>query len=186
MASKQFAEVLGLHGVFGGEIELVEFGQAVDQAADFDAEHVVEFLARDGRVLDRVVQHGGDDGRVVQLELGENRGDFERVREIGIARGALLRAVRLHREHIGAIQQILVGLRIVAPHALHQFVLPHHCKGARLLGEETGTRISNIRIAWRARKGLARKTGSRLPFPVRARISRARAGPGRSVRAPIV
>ena len=126
---QQFAEILRLLRVLGGEIELVELGQAVDQAADLLAEHVVDLLAGDGRVLDRVVQHRGDDRGVVELELGEDRGDFERMREIGIARGALLRAMRFHREDIGAIEQILVGLRIVAAHTIDKFVLPHHLIG---------------------------------------------------------
>ena len=123
---QEFAEILGLLGVLGDEVELAELGQAVDQAADLLAEGLVDLLAGDGGVLDRVVQHGGDDGRIVDLELGQDRGDFERVRKVGIAGGALLAAVRLHREHIGAIEHVLVGAGIVAPDPFHQLVLPHH------------------------------------------------------------
>ena len=39
---QQFAEILGLLGVFGGEVELVELGQAVDQTADLRPEHLVD------------------------------------------------------------------------------------------------------------------------------------------------
>ena len=106
---QELAEILGLLRVLGDEVELAELGQAVDQAADLLAERLVDVLAGDGGVLDRVVQHGRDDGRVVDLELGQDRRDFERMREIGIARGALLAAMRLHGEHIGAVEQILVG-----------------------------------------------------------------------------
>ena len=63
---------------------------------------------------------------IVDLELGQDGRDFERMGEIGIARRPLLAAVRLHREDIGAVQQILVGVRIVAADPLHQLVLPHH------------------------------------------------------------
>ena len=55
-----------------------------------------------------------DDGRVVELQVGEDGGDFEGVGEIGIARGALLVAVRLHGIDVGAIEQRLVRLGIVA------------------------------------------------------------------------
>ena len=127
---QQFAEILGLLRVPGGEIELVELGQSVDEAADLRAEQLVDLVARDRRVLDRVVQHRRDDRGVVELELGEDRGDFERMREIGIAGGALLLAVRLHREDVGAIEQVLVRLGIVAADALDQFVLPHHFWGS--------------------------------------------------------
>ncbi len=95
-------------------------------AADIRAEQPVDFLARRARVLDRVMQHGGDDRRIVELEIGQDRGDFERMRKIRVAGGALLRAMRLHRIDIGAVEQILVGLRIIPPHPLDEFILPHH------------------------------------------------------------
>ena len=151
---QELAEILGLLRVLGGEIELVELGQAVDEAADLGAEHAVDLVAGDRRVLDRVVQHGGDDGGVVELELGEDRGDFERMREIGVAGGALLLAVRLHREDIGAIEQILVRLRIVAPDALDQFVLPHHSLGIGLMKNGRTVRLfTQYRIADRDTQG---------------------------------
>jgi hypothetical protein len=43
------------------------------------------------------------------LQIGEDRGDFERMREIGIAGGALLLAMRLHGIDIGAVEQRLVA-----------------------------------------------------------------------------
>ena len=123
---QELAEILRLLGVLGDEVEPAELGQAVDQPADLLAERLVDLFAGDRRVFDRVVQHRRRDGGVVDLELGQDGRDFERMGEIGIARGALLAAVRLHREHIGAVQQVLVGVRIVAADPLHQFVLPHH------------------------------------------------------------
>jgi hypothetical protein len=82
-------------------------------------------------ILDGVVQQRGDDGGVIELEVGEDRRDLERMREIGIAGGAGLRAMRLHGVDIGAIQQILVGVRIIRPDALDQIVLPHHARTRR-------------------------------------------------------
>ena len=79
-------------------------------------------------VLDRVVQQRRGDGRVVELEVGEDRRDFERMGEIGVARGALLLAMRLHGVDIGAVEQGLVGVRIVALDPLDQVVLPHHLR----------------------------------------------------------
>ena len=123
---QELAKILGLLGVPGDEVELAEFGQAVDQPADLFAERPVDLLARDRRVFDRVMQHRRRDRRIVDLELRQDGGDFERMGEIEIARGALLAAVRLHREDVGAVQQILVGVRIIAADPLHQLVLPHH------------------------------------------------------------
>ena len=64
---------------------LLELGEAVDQTADLLAEGLVDVRARDRRILDRVVQHGGDNGRVVDFQLGQNCGDFERMRKVRIA-----------------------------------------------------------------------------------------------------
>ena len=72
------------------------------------------------------MQHRGDDGRIVELEISQYRRHFERVRKEQIAGRAFLRAVRLHRIDISAIEQILVGIRIVLPHAIDKFVLSHH------------------------------------------------------------
>ena len=52
----------------------------------------------------------GGDRRVVELEVGQDRRDLERMGEIGIARGALLRAMGLHGVDIGAVEQVLVGV----------------------------------------------------------------------------
>ncbi len=123
---QELAEILGLLGVLGDEVKLAELGQAVDQPADLVAEGLVDLFAGDRRVFNRVVQHRRRDRGVVNLELGQDGRDLERMGKVRIARCALLGPVRLHCEHIGAIQQILVGVRIIAADPLHQFVLPHH------------------------------------------------------------
>ena len=46
---QQLAEILGLLGVLGDEVELAELGQAVDQPADLLAERLVDLLAGDRR-----------------------------------------------------------------------------------------------------------------------------------------
>ena len=129
---QELAQVLRLLRFLGDEVELLELGQALDQRADIVAEHLVDLGAGRGGVLDRVVQQRGGDGRIVELEVGQDRRDFERMREIGIAGGALLLAMRLHGVDIGAVEQRLVGVRIVAAHALDQVVLPHHLRLRRL------------------------------------------------------
>ena len=126
---QELAEILRLLGALGDEVELLDLGQPVDELADLRAEDLVDLLARRGRVLDRVVQHRGDDGRVVEPHFRQDRGDFERMAEIGVAGGALLHAVGAHRVDIGLVQQFLVRVRIVPAHAFDEFILPHHCKG---------------------------------------------------------
>ena len=123
---EQLAEVLCLLGLLGNEVEPADLGEAVDQLADLRTEQLIDLRPRDGRVLDDVVQQRRDDGRVVELQIGEDGGDFERVGEIGFARGALLVAVRLHGIDVGAVEQRLVRLGVVAENSLDELVLPHH------------------------------------------------------------
>ena len=77
-------------------------------------------------VLDRVVEQRDRDRRVVELEVGQDAGDFERMGEIGVAVGALLRAMLLHGVDVGLVEQVLVGVRVVARDPLDQLVLAHH------------------------------------------------------------
>ena len=129
---QELAQVLGLLGLARDEVELLQLGQALDQMADVGAEDLVDLGARRRRVLDRVVQQRRRDGGVVELEVGQDRRDFERMGEIRVAGGALLLAMRLHGVDIGAVEQRLVGVRVVAADPLDQIVLPHHRGG--LLG----------------------------------------------------
>src|SRR3546814_2997613 len=52
-------------------------------------------------------------------------GDFHGMGEIRIARGPLLGAMGLHREHIGAVQQVLIRIWIICENLLNQLDLPH-------------------------------------------------------------
>ena len=80
---QKLAEILGLLRVLGDEVQLTELGEAVDQSADLLAERLVDLLARDRRVFNRVVQHRRHDGGVVDLKLGQDGRHFERMGEIG-------------------------------------------------------------------------------------------------------
>ena len=100
---QQFAEILALPRLLGDEIELFDLGQALDEFADLFAKQPVDLLARGVGVFERIVQNGRDDRRVVELQIGEDRGDFERVGEIRVAGGAGLRPMRLHRVDIGPV-----------------------------------------------------------------------------------
>ena len=133
---EKLAQVLSLLGFLGDEVELFQLGEAFDERADILAEQLIDLGTRRGGVFDRVVQQRRGDGGVVELEVGQDRGDFNRMREVRIARGAALIAMRLHRVDIGAVEQRLVGVRIIGTDALDQIVLPHHLRlaGGGLLG----------------------------------------------------
>ena len=79
-------------------------------------------LARGVGILDGVVQQRRGDGGVVEPHLGEDGGDFERMGEEGRAGRPLLVAMRLHGIDIGAVEQRLVGVGLVALHPLDQLI----------------------------------------------------------------
>ena len=72
------------------------------------------------------MEQGGDDRLLVQLEVGHQTGDFDRMTEIGVAAGAFLAAVPLYRKHIGAVDQIFVCIGIIGSYPFHQFILSEH------------------------------------------------------------
>ena len=123
---QEFAQILGGPLILRLGLDLAEFGHSVDQPGDVLAEMLFDLLRSGERVLDRVVEDRGDDGLVVELEVGENPRDLDRVAEIGVARGPHLGAVRLHREDIGAVDQPLVRVGIVGTDLLDKLVLPKH------------------------------------------------------------
>ena len=123
---QKLAQVLGLLGLLGDEVELLELGQPLDELAHLGPEQFVDLLARGGRVLDRVVQEGDRDGRLVHMHVGEDGGDFEGMGEVGIAGSALLMAMLLHGVDIGLVEQRFVDVGLVALDALDKLVLTHH------------------------------------------------------------
>ncbi len=122
----QLAEVFRLLRLVRLQLDPRQFGDAVDEAADIRAEQLFDVVERRDGVLDRVVQEPGDDRGGVELHLGEEPGDLDRVRKIGVARGAQLGAMRLHRIDIGAIERALVRFGIVGFDQLDELELPHH------------------------------------------------------------
>ena len=149
---QQLAQVLGLLGLLGDQIEPLQFGQAFDQKPDLVAEQPVDLGAGGVGVLDRVVQQRRRDGGVVELQPGEDGRYFERMGNIGVARGAFLLAMRPHGIDIGAIEQVLIGGGIVLLDVLDQIVLPH-ARLARLGPRHLGG----------VRRDQARRTRQRSP-----------------------
>ena len=122
----ELAEILGLLGLIRLQLDARQLGHAVDEPGDFGAEQPFDVVEGGDRVLDRVVQQPGHDRGAVELHLGENAGDLDRMREIRVAGGAQLRAMGLHRIDIGAVERAFVGVRVVGFDELDELELPHH------------------------------------------------------------
>ena len=68
------------------------------------ARALADFLARDDRVFDDVVEQGGSDRGAVHFEVGQDRGDRERMLDIRFARRTPLIAVRAGGKRIDALE----------------------------------------------------------------------------------
>ena len=188
---EELAQVLGLLGLTGDEVEFLQLGQALDQGGDVLAEQTLDLGAGRLRVLDRVVQQRRRDGRVIELEVGEDRGDFQRVGEIGIAGGPLLLAMRPHRIDIGAVEQVLVDLRVIFAHPVDEIVLAHHPLGRRRLRKRLPHHLPMLPrradaclvlharefIRWARHSNQALVASQRSHFPVRSSIRLTRPHP---------
>jgi hypothetical protein len=71
--------------VLGGQLQLGELGDALDQLADLLAEQLFDLGAGDRGVLDHVVQQGRDDGGGVEPVFGEDARHLDRVGVVGVA-----------------------------------------------------------------------------------------------------
>ena len=123
---QELAEILGGALALGLRLDLGELSDAVDHARDIVAEQALDVLGRGHRVLDRIVQDRGDDRLVVEMQVGEDAGHFDRVAEIGVAAGALLGAVRVDREDICPVEHRFIGIGVVAQDPVDKFILAQH------------------------------------------------------------
>jgi hypothetical protein len=123
---EELAQVFRCALVLGHRLDLGELGHAIDQPGDIGAEQPLNLLDSGERVLDRIVKQRGDDGFLIELELGHQPGNLDRVAEVGIAAGALLGAVLLYGVDIGTVEHRLVGFGVIAQDPLDQFELAQH------------------------------------------------------------
>ena len=102
-------ERLGLRFLTRHELQLVELGQAVDELGRRRAEALDQLGLGDAAVLDRVVHQRGHDRLRIELPLGAQAGDGDRMGDVGLAAGAELAEVGLVGEAIGLAHAADVG-----------------------------------------------------------------------------
>ena len=160
IASRNLRRFSAARSVSDLRLDLRQLGDAVDHPRDIVAEQLLDLLGGGDGVLDRVVEDRGRDRLVVEVEVGQDARDFDRVAEIGVARGALLAAVRLERKDVGAVEQRFVSVGIVAQNPIDQFVLAQHLLSKMPEPRCFATKIAKILAATRrsrpARGGLVR------------------------------
>ena len=125
---KEFAQILRRAFVFRLRFDLGELRHAIDQPRNILAERFLDLLIGDQRVLDRVVQQRSHDRLIVEIQVGQDARDFDRVTEIGVSARPFLAAMFLDRKHIGAVDHRFVRIRIVAFYPFDKFILTQHRK----------------------------------------------------------
>src|SRR5919204_3503194 len=88
----------------GGELDLVELGDAVDELGHRLAEGVGDLVLGDRGVLGDVVQERRHQRLAVEMPAGEDLGDRERVGNVRVTRLARLPGVRGLGEAVGLLQ----------------------------------------------------------------------------------
>ena len=91
------AEGLGLRLVAPHVLVAADLGDAVDQAADLVAELLLQHLAGGQRVLEHVVQQPHRHAGLVEVEVGQQVGDVERMDHVRLAGAADLILVHARR-----------------------------------------------------------------------------------------
>ena len=145
-----------------------DLGHAVGDRRDVVAELAPDEVERQVGVLDRVVEQGGRDRDVVGANVaGGDEGDFERVRDVHLARGAAVVAVRPVCDAERAPDQALVDGRQVAA-----AVFEEHAQPALVLGDDDEV----VELLVERRGGLNHRVWTARQ---RARFRRAEGRPGR-------
>ena len=145
-ASKSFRRFSACCGLPRRDLQPLQLGDALDEFADRRTEELVDLGARRAGVFDRVVKESGGDRGIVKLQIGQDRRDFERMREIRVAGRALLRAVLLHGVDVGAVQELFVDLGVIRRHPFDELVLAHHLQAVPQR-RKRASQINNIGAA---------------------------------------
>ena len=137
------AHVLGLRLFGGGEFDLADLGDAFDDVRDLLAELGLDLVHRDRGVLDGVVQQSGGDGGGVEPHLGQQDGDLERMRKVGLARLANLSFVMLLGEIVGLTDEDEVFFGPVGADLAQEIAEACYCKniGRDLLAQSRHIRL---------------------------------------------
>jgi hypothetical protein len=104
---------LGLALLAGGERDLRDLGDALDDVEHVRAEILLQPLGRRERVLEHVVQQADRDADRVHAHLGQDRRDLERVDEVGLPRGAHLPLVLDRRKDVSLAEDLEIGVRVM-------------------------------------------------------------------------
>ncbi|MNN56027.1 hypothetical protein D3C81_1709350 [compost metagenome] len=110
---QHFAEVFRLRLDLALEFDFFQLGQTVDQIGDRRAEAFDQLILAYILVFHHIMQQRRHDGLGIQLPVGADFGDRDRMRDVWFARHAHLAQMCLIREAIGFLDLLQFGGRQV-------------------------------------------------------------------------
>ena len=123
---QHLAEVLRLPLLARRERNRAELGDPFDDVGDVGAEQLLDPLDRRLGVLDDVVEEAGGDRHDVELHVGEQVRDLERMHQVGLPGMAHLSLVLEGREDVRPPEQLDVGVGICRPDLFDEVLEPNH------------------------------------------------------------
>ena len=169
---EELAEVLCLLGLDGRELQVGKLRHAVDEFGDLVAESCANLGIGRARVLDRVVQKRGDDCRIIEMHLGQDRRNRHGMGEIGLARVALLPFMRLCAIGIGPADQVFVGLGVVVADQRDQVVdIDHTVRPSEARGPRYGRSCASMSALRSFSSDMSSSTGRSASAPMRSAIA---------------
>ena len=112
-----------------------------DDVGDLRTEETAHVLDGGQRVLDDVVQQAGRDRHVVEMHLGDEMRNLQRVRDVLLPGPADLTRMLQGRELVGPMQQIRIRVRVVRADRAEQILEAEHGETAvrtRRYGDRAG------------------------------------------------
>ena len=103
---QHLAHIFGLPVLAIGKLDLVDIGDAFDDAGHLLAESGFDLLVGGGRIFNRVVQQAGGNGGRVHAHIGQDLGHFERMNDVRLAGGPHLAFVVVDAELPGLADQL--------------------------------------------------------------------------------
>src|SRR6266550_1611049 len=105
---QQLAVILDLPFLRRVEGQVTDLGQAIDDFGDLLAELGLDVVNGNRGVLDNIVNQPAGDGGRIQLQIDEDLGDFDAMRDVPVSRQPLLALVGALAKPVGALQQLPV------------------------------------------------------------------------------
>ena len=109
----QFAKVFSLL-VVRLHLNPGQLGHAINKPGNFIGKFIGDGVERNARILNHIMQEGGDDAGLIKPHIRQNIGNLERVGNVGVARCPQLAVMRLAGKFIRRTNHPAIHIRVVA------------------------------------------------------------------------